>query len=330
MAKPSAVPQDLVFTIAAELLARDENPTTASVQQELTRRIGAPGGTAVVSRMVSAWRADAAAKLSPNRRVRPDTPEVIVALADQLADQMHVFAFEQARASFEKDREALEEERAAMTAEVEQVKTHAAEVAAQLQEAQGRLEREQALLTEEKTRTAGLASKVDMLVEREAELRAQLAELSERNEAKGREIAQIQSEHARQSSEAEARHAASLEAERKVWQGERQHLHEQTDRLRQASKQREDDLTRQLKAQEALADQYRTQAMDARQSAGKYQGQAEASAAMVATLQKQVQELTEQKIRLEASVAELSKPHPPQEVDGAPPPAGELAKGPEQ
>lgn len=312
MPKETAVPSELVFQIASECLARDENPTVVAIQRELVKRLGISGGTQVVSRMLTAWREMAASKLIPNQRIRPGVPEELVEIADRMSDQLYEVAIRKAEESFSEARADLEAQRQSIQAEIERVQADAAETARLMEETKRDLSTTADALGQEQSRAAVLESKLEASLVYEGELKADIAKLNERISNLEADKERLQTDHARQLAEENARYLAALEAERTAWKGERQHLHEQTDRLRQASKEREADLEKQLASQTGFADSYRQQAMLANQSAGKWQGQAESLQGQVEglrgqveTLQKQVADLAEAKARAEAKVEQL-------------------------
>jgi len=300
MPKETAVSQELVFQIASELLSRDETPSVVAIQRELTKRGGAAGGTAVVARMLSKWRQNAAERLSPAPRVRPDTPPQVVQLADQMSDALFDLALKSAEESYQAKREELAARNSQIEGEMVQIRAEMDALSQRLKDAQKDLANTTETLSSERARSASLEARLEVALQREVELKSDIATLQERVLHLEADKERLQAEHILQLAEESGRHQAAIESERAVWQGERQHLHEQTDRLRQASRQREDDLTRQLAVQTEFAEQYRTQAFAANQTAGKWQGQAESAKTQIEVLQKQLSEMVEQKARAEA------------------------------
>lgn len=326
MAKETAVPRDLVFQIAAECLARDENPSVVTIQRELSKRVGISGGTNVVSRMLSEWREMVASRLMPGQRVRAGVPEELTEMADRMSDLVFELALRKAEETYANDHAALEKERQELQGEMAQVRAGAAETLRQMEDLKRELDLTLASLGDERSRAAVVLSKLEAAMQHEGELKAEIATRNERITHLEADKERLQSNHAHQLAEENARYLSALEAERMAWQGERRHLHEQTDRLRQASKERESDLERQLVSQTGFAEQYRQQAMSANQLAGKWQGQAESLQNQIEHLQKQLTEMTEAKVRAETlseqlgvnlALAEARLPASPPQTDPA-------------
>lgn len=307
MAVPSAVSKEMVFEIASNFLARDETPTVSAVQREIGERTGSPGSTNVVGRMLKEWRAMAAQRISPAPRTRPDTPQELVALADKLSDAVFELALQRAEDAFAEDRKAMDKQHLEMIAEMDKVKTASKETQRLMASTQKDLAIAAESLAKEQSRSAAFEARLEVAISHESELKARIAQLIERVTHLESDKERLQAEHASQIAEENARHLGALESERTAWRGERTHLHEQTDRMRQSSKERETDLATQLASQTGFADQYRAQALAANQAAGKWQGQVEALSdqavrvqAKMDGLQRQLSEVAEQKVRAEA------------------------------
>lgn len=82
MSKASAVTQDDINAIAIDFMAQGQIPSINLVQSELKKRHGFAGGTQVVTRMIAAWKENAAKALS--QKVRPGIPEELSTISDKL------------------------------------------------------------------------------------------------------------------------------------------------------------------------------------------------------------------------------------------------------
>jgi Plasmid replication region DNA-binding N-term len=104
MAKPSSVTQADVDAIAITFMAQGISPSVNLVQSELKRIKGASGGTAVVTRLLQAWKEAVASSLTP--KVRPGVPEDMAKLSDQIVN----LALDHANELFAQERQNVAEQ----------------------------------------------------------------------------------------------------------------------------------------------------------------------------------------------------------------------------
>lgn len=244
--RTSGLNRDEVFRICFELFSERQGrvPAYPAVAERYQERHGFKGSTKVLQEYVREWRAALEEQVSAP--VKPDLPDEFVAEGTALIQQLYQSALQHANAAFEQLRTESQ-------AQVAQAK-------GQLETAEGALRELQLahdeLIVEKQTleaRVSSLTGEVHTLTRQAAADKARITslehEISRADErlraaqASHEQAVAAEREHA-ESREAELRriHAGELVREREVFEGERRHLQEQTDRIRQGHVQELGDL----------------------------------------------------------------------------------------
>ena len=282
MPKPTAVNQEIVNTIAAELLARGETPTVNAVQVELKQRTGSAGSSAVVTRCLADWKKQIASRLVP--RTRPDIPGEIVQATDDLVDKIITTANATALAQFEQERIELAATLQTARCEIEAAHRERDEAMSVKAQTDAYLAATREALESAVAQLAVLDARVQEASARELQYMGDLAQLRERIVQQAAAMDKMRAAHDQSITGLVERQQADIATERAVWDGERHHLHVETDRIRQAAIAKERDLSSQLETAKSFADQYRQRNVGLVEQLAKLQGALDEARARIADL----------------------------------------------
>lgn len=268
MPKESSVTQELVFKIAREYYAENGRPPSISlVLGEVARIKGSPGSTAVVTRLLSDFTE--IVKIKMRQRTRDGVDQAIVQQTDSLVDTILQLAEKKATDQFDEERAAFEAERRVWEGTEQEMLASLETKDSALASTQRELQRS----NEERLRLEG---QLDSLNRMNTDLQTQVARAEERVTLIQQSKDDLQADCARRLDEAAARHQEQLASERESWAGERTHLHEQTDAIRQAAKKAETDLQARIRDLSGANEQLHSQLEASGKEAGRWRGHAEA------------------------------------------------------
>lgn len=268
MPKESTVTQELVFGIARDYYAENGRPPSISfVLGEVARIKGSPGSTAVVTRLLSDFTE--IVKLKMRQRTRDGVDQAIVQQTDSLVDTIMQLAANKATAAFDAERSAFEAERRVWEGTAQ-------ELQARLETKEGVLASTQRELQKSNEGRLRLEGQLDGLNRLNTDLQTQVARAEERVFSIQQSKDALQDDCARRLDDLAVRHQEQLASERESWAGERRHLHEQTDAIRQAAKKSETDLQARIKDLSGANEQLHAQLEESGREAGRWRGHAEA------------------------------------------------------
>lgn len=313
MARISTVDPESVAQACAQMFAEGKNVSFDAVYD----LIGRKGSARVVQNLIAEWRKEMAERFT-TQRASPSLPADLVEASDTLAATIWHQALAKADEAYSAQRADLETQRAAMSDAIQTAQNRAAEFEKLLIASEASHDGTKALLKNAEMQIGQL--QID-LVNMAASLRANEEQIVGLRE----DIARLNTlvENERQSHEAaltrervrheealavvQASAQASLDREREVAAGERQHLMMQTDQIRQAARTAEVALKEQVVEAKTMAEAYRRKAGDAESQVAYQRGRAEAAERQMREMDKRLQEQQDVLAVLKAEFATKSE-----------------------
>lgn len=311
MARESSVDPRAVEKACAELLAQGESPSFPAVFSLLGRK----GSASVVQGYITDFKKKLGAQLGKIRDV-PGLPPALVEASDRQLAATWQIALDTAEGAYQDARSKLDGERMDMQATLE---THAEKLAESEREGlrlQGRIDAQEVeiaglnearqavqdrLLATETTlaeRETQLSETREMAATLRATLDSERAKFTEKLDAThiqhAEELTAIRAGHETIINDLTQQHRAELERNQAIYDGEKRHLYEQTDAIRQANKLEIDRLKHDLSSVTVSSELHYRAAHEARDALSKLAGKVEMLEEIAARERARADELTTQ------------------------------------